>query len=180
MAKKILKQEDPVMALMSYRSTPCSTTGFSPAKLLMGRKIRTTLPTLEKKLLPKRPSRTAVKERDGKEKAQQAHYFNRHHGARPLPALRPGDVVFSKFDHEKSWCLPAVISSESTAPRSFVIRTQHGAELRQNLQPGEITGTDTPSDGATMLETVPVSQSVATPTTLYREERRHSRRILCS
>ncbi|KAG7250768.1 hypothetical protein CRUP_025049, partial [Coryphaenoides rupestris] len=30
---------------------------------------------------------------------------------------------------------------------------------------GEITGTDTHSDGATMLETVPVSQSVATPTT---------------
>ncbi|KAK9528361.1 hypothetical protein VZT92_012529 [Zoarces viviparus] len=57
---KTLKQEDPVMTL-SYRSTPCSTTGFSPAKLLMGRKIRTTLPTLEKNLLPKRPSRTASK-----------------------------------------------------------------------------------------------------------------------
>ena len=178
-AKKILKQEDPVMALMSYRSTPCSTTGFSPAELLMGRKIRTTLPTLEKNLLPKWPSRTAVKERDGREKAKQAHYFNRRHGARPLPALQPGDVVFSKLDHEKSWSLPAVISSESTTPRSFVIRTQHGAELRRNrrhLQPGpvpqpiqaahrDVTGTDKHSDGATMSETVPVSQSVATPTT---------------
>ncbi|XP_056444336.1 uncharacterized protein K02A2.6-like [Gadus chalcogrammus] len=178
-AKKILKQEDPVMALMSYRSTPCSTTGFSPAELLMGRKIRTTLPTLEKNLLPKWPSRTAVKERDGREKAKQAHYFNRRHGARPLPALQPGDVVFSKLDHEKSWSLPAVISSESTTPRSFVIRTQHGAELRRNrrhLQPGpvpqpipaahrDVTGTDTHSDGATMSETVPVSQSVAPPTT---------------
>lgn len=179
-AKKILKQEDPVMALMSYRSTPCSTTGFSPAELLMGRKIRTTLPTLEKNLLPKWPSRTAVKERDGREKAKQAHYFNRRHGARPLPALQPGDVVSSKLDYEKSWSLPAVISSESTTPRSFVIRTQHGAELRRNrrhLQPGpvsqpipaahgDVTGTDTHSDGATVLETVPVSQSVATPTTL--------------
>ncbi|CAL8394887.1 unnamed protein product [Boreogadus saida] len=74
---------------------------------------------------------------------------------------------------------PPVISSESTTPRSFVIRTQHGAELRRNrrhLQPGpvpqpipaahrDVTGTDTHSDGATMSETVPVSQSVATPTT---------------
>ncbi|TNN51986.1 hypothetical protein EYF80_037792 [Liparis tanakae] len=73
----------------------------------------------------------------------------------------------------------AVISSESTTRRSFVIRTQHGAELRRNrrhLQPGpvsqpipaahrDVTGTDTHSDGATILETIPVSQSVATPTT---------------
>ncbi|TNN30144.1 hypothetical protein EYF80_059705 [Liparis tanakae] len=108
----------------------------------MGRKIRTTLPTLEKNLLPKWPSRTAVKERDGREKAKQAHYFNRRHGARPLPALQPGDVVSSKLDYEKSWSLPAVISSESTTPRSFVIRTQHGAELRRNrrhLQPGPVS-----------------------------------------
>ncbi|KAK9519954.1 hypothetical protein VZT92_022645 [Zoarces viviparus] len=50
------------------------------------------------------------------------------------------------------------------------------ARNRRHLQPvpvpqpipaahEEFTGTDTHSDGATMLETVPVSQSVATPTT---------------
>lgn len=168
-AKKILKQEDPVMALMSYRSTPCSTTGFCPAQLLMGRKIRTTLPTLEKNLLPKWPSRTAVREKDRREKAKQAHYFNRRHGARPLPALQPGDVVLSKLDHEKSWSLPAVVSSEVTTPRSFVIRAQQGAELRRNrrhLRPGPIhqpiqaapgltTDSNTHSDGATVLETAP-------------------------
>lgn len=50
--KRILKQKDPLIALMCYRSTPCSTTGASPAVLLMGRKIRTTLPTLERNLQP--------------------------------------------------------------------------------------------------------------------------------
>ena len=173
-AKKILKQEDPAMALMSYRSTPCSSIGFSPAELLMGRKIRTTLPTLEKNLLPKWPSRTAVKERDGKEKAKQAYYFNRRHGAKPLPALRPGDTVFMKLDNEKSWSSPAVISSESTTPRSFVIRTEQGAELRRNrrhLQLGPIpqpvqaaadrnTESNIDSDAVTTLETVPTRQSM--------------------
>uniref|UniRef100_A0A3B1ITQ0 Gypsy retrotransposon integrase-like protein 1 n=1 Tax=Astyanax mexicanus TaxID=7994 RepID=A0A3B1ITQ0_ASTMX len=172
-AKKILKQEDPVLALMCYRSTPCSSTGFSPAELLMGRKIRTTLPTLEKNLLPKWPSRTAVKVKDGQEKAKQAYYFNRRHGAKPLPALRPGDAVFLKLDNEKSWSLPAVVSSESTTPRSFVVRTHHGTELRRNrrhLQLGPVhhpaadhnTGTDQ-SDVPT-IETVPASQNLDKPT----------------
>lgn len=40
-AKRILKQSDPLLALICYRSMPCVTTGVSPAKLLMGRKIRT-------------------------------------------------------------------------------------------------------------------------------------------
>lgn len=52
-AERILKQSDPLLALMCYRSMPCVTTGVSPAELLMGSKIRTTLPTLERNLLPR-------------------------------------------------------------------------------------------------------------------------------
>ncbi|KAK0156179.1 hypothetical protein N1851_000550 [Merluccius polli] len=89
-------------------------------------------------LQPKWPSRAAVKERDEQEKVRQAYYYNRRHGARLLPVLQPGDAVRSKLDHEKSWSPPAVISSESITPRSYIIKTQQGAELRRNrrhLQP---------------------------------------------
>lgn len=131
-AKGILSQEDPLIALMCYRSTPCATTGVSPAELLMGRKIRTTLPVLEKNLRPKWPNRKKVREKDAVEKAKQAFYYNRRHGARPLPPLRPGDAVFVKLDQEKAWGTPAVVSKEVVTPRSYLINTSQGAVLRRN------------------------------------------------
>ena len=61
--KKILKQHDPFLALMSYRATPHTSTGVSPCQLTMGREIRSLLPTLKSNLkavlpkqLPKRMS----------------------------------------------------------------------------------------------------------------------------
>lgn len=131
-AKKILQQEDPLIALMCYRSTPCATTGVSPAELLMGRKIRTTLPTLEKNLQPKWPDKKTVMQKDAMEKAKQAFYYNRRHGARALPPLRPGDAVVAKIDNEKTWVVPAVVSKESITPRSYLLQTPQGAVLRRN------------------------------------------------
>lgn len=177
-AKKILKQDDPLMALMCYRSTPCSSTGYSPAELLMGRKIRTTLPVLEKTLLPKWPNRAVVKNKDSKEKLKHAYYFNRRHGARALPVLQPGDAVFSKLDHEKSWSLPATVQRESATPRSIVITTSQGTELRRNrrhLQPAPIqrptlstfgdNGAAQSHSSVSVADTVPVNQSVTAPAT---------------
>ena len=38
------KSDDPYLAILTYRSTPLEN-GYSPAELLMGRKLRTTIPT---------------------------------------------------------------------------------------------------------------------------------------
>lgn len=40
-AKKILKQRDPFLLLMSCRATPYTSTGLSPCQLMTGREIRT-------------------------------------------------------------------------------------------------------------------------------------------
>lgn len=147
-AKTILQQKDPLLALMCYRSTPCTTTGVSPAELLMGRKIKTTLPTLEKNLLPRWPNLEAVRSKDAQEKEKQLFYFNLRHGAKPLPSLRPGDPVLVKLDHQHAWGTPAVIIGDSATPRSYVIETEQGATLRRNrrhLQHVPVPDGDTPS-----------------------------------
>ena len=91
--KRLLqKNEDPYLALLAYRTTPLRC-GFSPSQLLMGRNLRTTVPTT-------RAHRTPIvvdaeelrkKERDLRERQKQD--FDRHHGARKLPALKEGDQV---------------------------------------------------------------------------------------
>ncbi|UYV79403.1 K02A2.6-like [Cordylochernes scorpioides] len=52
-AKLILKKnQDPSLGLLEYRSTPLEN-GYSPAELLMGRKLRTTLPIAPENLNPR-------------------------------------------------------------------------------------------------------------------------------
>lgn len=131
-AKSILRQDDPLLALMIYRSTPIAATKFSPSQLLMGRAIRTTLPTLEKNLLPDWPQSTAVKVNDDAAKSRQQYYYNRQHSTRPLSTLQPGDRVLVRTDHDKAWNTNATVVHDAGTPRSWVVRTDQGSVLRRN------------------------------------------------
>ena len=59
------KNTDPYLALLAYRSTPLEN-GYSPSELLMGRKLRTTLPTTPKQLKPSLPKESVVREKERK------------------------------------------------------------------------------------------------------------------
>ena len=76
-AKRIVSQEDPLLGLMTYRSTPVSATGVSPAQLMMGRQMRTSLPVLGRKLRSKWPNRRDIGEADKKAKRKYSSNFNR-------------------------------------------------------------------------------------------------------
>ena len=59
------KSEDPYSALLVYRITPLEN-GYSPAELLMSRKLRTIIPMIQKKLSPCLPKKLLVKEKEEK------------------------------------------------------------------------------------------------------------------
>lgn len=131
-AKSILSQEDPALALLVYRSTPLPNLSSSPAELAFGRKIRSNLPTLPKTLKPRLVSPEDVFARDTAAKEKQKLHYDRRHGVRPLTPLKPGDSVLVKTDEEKKWGNRAEIVSNTTAPRSYIIKRPDGTQMRRN------------------------------------------------
>ena len=131
-AEKIVRQEDPFLALLSYRATPTQATGQSPAQLMMGRKIATHLPVLEKCLKPCWPDEQVVKCSQENYKRVYTDNFNKQHGARPLPKLQPGDSVRVKTDGQQSWNTRATVVDHHSTPRSYIVQTHDGSTLRRN------------------------------------------------
>lgn len=130
-AKRILRQADPFLALMSYRATPLQATGASPAQLMLGRQIKTTVPTLDRVLTPKWPDFTKVRKADAKAKEDYRRTYNRRHGVRALPPLSHGQSVVVKLDGESGWKTAGTVQQTHTTPRSYLIQTDRGT-LRRN------------------------------------------------
>ena len=167
-SKHILKQEDPFLALMAYRATPIPATGKSPSELIMGRQIRTTVPTMAKVLEPKLPNHPTVKKADAKAKRGYKESFDRRNGTRELPPLQPGDWVRTKLDNKKQWTTEAKVVTKDQSPRSYIIHTG-GRRLRRNRRFLRKVPTpachDTPEDDPL----IPDISSESTPTDIQEE-----------
>ena len=98
-AKSILKKgQDQAKALLAYRSTPLAC-GYSPAQLLMGRNIRSTVPTFPAQLKPQLPDIEILRDRENNSQLQQQAKFDKRHRAAPGTKVhitsydQPGTVV---------------------------------------------------------------------------------------
>ncbi|KAJ8332676.1 hypothetical protein SKAU_G00424650 [Synaphobranchus kaupii] len=90
--KNLLKRAaDPYRALLAYRATPLSN-GYSPAQLLMGRRLRTTLPTFPAALEPDIPDLRKVQRRERERRWMDVSNYNQRHG---MTLGQPEEVSFS-------------------------------------------------------------------------------------
>ncbi|XP_038063231.1 uncharacterized protein K02A2.6-like [Patiria miniata] len=128
-AKSILRQPDPIRALMTYRATPLPSLGVSPASLMMGRELRTTLPMLPKNLLQKPINQTKLKQADAASKSKGEVYFNQKHGAKALDQLETGARV--KIRTKGKLGPIGEVLCKADTPRSYIVRV-NGAEYRRN------------------------------------------------
>lgn len=132
-SKKMLNQDDPWMAMLVYRDTVVQATGKSPAELMLGRHLRTTLPTLPNTVTQKGSTNMdIVREKDAAYKSKYTEYYNARHGVKPLSPLKTGDPVLVKTDHQKSWKQSGKVTGKAETPRSYVIEGQNGGLMRRN------------------------------------------------
>ena len=95
-AKGLLKKnEDPYLALLTYRSTPLQN-GLSPSELLMGRRLQTQLPVLPSTLVPRNllREREEVAKKEEIYRSNQKNNFDRRHQVHELPDLTTGESVW--------------------------------------------------------------------------------------
>ncbi|UYV70903.1 K02A2.6-like [Cordylochernes scorpioides] len=125
-AKLILKKnQDPSLGLLEYRSTPLEN-GYSPAELLMGRKLRTTLPIAPDNLNPKLVDSQTLKRKEGRRRKDMKSRYDRRCGATDMEELSEGDTVW--ITDMRTW---GIVKKKASTPRSYMVDTPVGT-LRRN------------------------------------------------
>ena len=116
------------LALLAFRACPLEATTLSPAQLLMGRRLRTTLPSVPSVLQPELASTPTLRAKDAEKKQQQADHYNKRHGARVLQTLSPGDAVLVWDIPSHTWKIPATVQRQ-IHDRSYSVVTNNGMTL---------------------------------------------------
>ncbi len=123
--KMIKKAKDLYLALLAYRATPLAN-GYSPAQLLMGRRLRTPVPQHPSLLTPELPDSTVVAAKERERREKDTASFNKRHRVRDLSHLAPGQPVW--ITDTKS---QGTVVSSHTAPRSYIVDVPTGS-IRRN------------------------------------------------
>ena len=122
--KQLLEHSaDPYMALLSYRATPLSFCGLSPAELLMGRRIRTDIPQATNLFVPEWSYLDQFNKQHKKYKARQRRNYNRRHRVRSLPSLPDDQLVWV---NTRGSLTPGRVIEQASSPRSYVVETPSG------------------------------------------------------
>ena len=138
--KRLLKKsDDPHMALLIYRSTPLSWCGYSPAELLMGRRLKTNLPLVREQLVPCWPYLSEFRRKDREYKKKQKLNYDSRHRVRSLPSLPDNSSVYIRTGNKQ---VTGKVTTSTTEPRSYAVVTTTGSvrRNRHHLVPIPIDG----------------------------------------
>jgi len=131
--KNFLKDcNDPHIALLTYRATPLSWCGISPAELLMGRKLRTSVPESEENFTPQWPDLQKFRTDDKQYKKNQKRNYDRRHRTHDLPEFPDDTPVFIRNGGSSNVVPGRIVTS--TGPRSYTVETPTGLSRRNRSQ----------------------------------------------
>ena len=146
--KKLLKQSpDPHLAVLSFRATPIPWCGLSPSELLMGRKIRTTVPQMSMHFIPKWEYISEFRQADKLFKESQKKNFDKRYRVCEQEDIPEGSDVWVNSGTQPEG---GYVVAADPSPRSYLIATPSG-EVRHNRShiiriPESTEQTDSPNE----------------------------------
>ena len=91
--KKLLSAGDDPNLSLNYRATPLPWCGVSPEELLMGRRLRTTVPQIREWFMPGWPYLKELKTKNRAYKEKQKENYDRSHRVKPRADMEDGTPV---------------------------------------------------------------------------------------
>ncbi|KAK3782887.1 hypothetical protein RRG08_002516 [Elysia crispata] len=152
------KATDPYVALLMYRATPLQN-GLAPSELLMGRRLKTKLPFVQR-AQPQKPDFPLLIQKEFRYRENQRQNYNLRHAVREAPELQHGDPVFVK-DLRR----PGSVIKKYHNPRSYIVHTEQGT-IRRNRTHLVATPTPDQSPPVRSVPNAPDSSSALLCTTM--------------
>jgi hypothetical protein len=108
------------LALLGYQSTPLTWCRFSPAKLLMGRKLRTNIPQHTQELVPHWSYLPDFHKKEAAFKAKQKNHYDCCLRVKQLDPLPEDQLVWVRTNNQQ------VPDRVIQAARSYLVETPAG------------------------------------------------------
>ncbi|KAG5889762.1 hypothetical protein JTB14_003856 [Gonioctena quinquepunctata] len=124
LTKALQQRTDIYSMLMEYRNTALKNINKSPAQMMLNRTLRTKIPILENKLLPR--VEKDIRKRKQESQSLQQYYYNKN--AKNLCELKEGEKVYLRRGN--AW-QEGEIKKIHNSPRSYIVSTKQG-EYRRN------------------------------------------------
>ncbi|UYV84627.1 K02A2.6-like, partial [Cordylochernes scorpioides] len=138
--QSLKKEEDCYLTLQAYRTMPLEN-GYSPAELLMGRRLRTSVPAIESSLMPRYLDSKALQEREKRRMINQKRLYDKRHDVHSLPQLQQGDSLWIRDQRVEGKVL-----HKSQEPRSYWVQTPQGKVRRNRLHLTRLPTTESTMD----------------------------------